>query len=52
MLLDNASDLLNDGKIIGVVSRKNGIWPRAWGNRSIIGDARNPEMQKKMNLEN
>jgi carbamoyltransferase len=25
--------------------------PRALGNRSIIGDARNPEMQKKMNLK-
>ncbi len=25
--------------------------PRALGARSIIGDARNPEMQKKMNLK-
>ena len=25
--------------------------PRALGNRSILGDARNPEMQKKMNLQ-
>jgi len=25
--------------------------PRALGNRSILGDARNPEMQKKMNLK-
>ena len=24
--------------------------PRALGNRSILGDPRNPEMQKKMNL--
>jgi predicted NodU family carbamoyl transferase len=25
--------------------------PRALGNRSIIGDARHPEMQKKLNLK-
>ena len=25
--------------------------PRALGSRSILGDARNPEMQKKMNLK-
>ena len=25
--------------------------PRSLGNRSIIGDARNPEMQKKLNLK-
>ena len=25
--------------------------PRALGNRSILGDSRNPEMQKKMNLK-
>src|SRR5437763_16586093 len=25
--------------------------PRALGNRSILGDARNPEMQKKLNLK-
>jgi carbamoyltransferase len=25
--------------------------PRALGNRSILGDARNPEMQRKMNLK-
>lgn len=25
--------------------------PRALGGRSILGDARNPEMQKKMNLK-
>jgi carbamoyltransferase len=25
--------------------------PRALGNRSILGDARNPEMQRKLNLK-
>ncbi len=34
-----------------MVSRQDGIWARALGARSIIGDARNPEMQKKMNLK-
>ena len=51
LLLDNASDLLNDGKIIGWFHGRMEYGPRALGNRSIIGDARNPEMQKKMNLK-
>ena len=34
-----------------MVSRRMEFGPRALGNRSIIGDARSPNMQKKMNLK-
>jgi carbamoyltransferase len=43
--------LLNEGKIIGWFQGRMEFGPRALGNRSILGDARNPEMQKKMNLK-
>ena len=39
-----------DGKIIGHFSGRMEFGPRALGNRSIIADARNVEMQKKLNL--
>jgi carbamoyltransferase len=42
---------INDGKVIGWFQGRMEFGPRALGNRSIIGDARNPEMQKKMNLK-
>ncbi len=38
-------------KIIGWFQGRMEFGPRALGNRSIIGDARSPEMQKKMNLK-
>ena len=34
-----------------MVSRKNGIWPRALGGRSILGDPRSDKMQKNLNLK-
>jgi carbamoyltransferase len=43
--------LINSGKVIGWFQGRMEFGPRALGNRSIIGDARNPEMQKKMNLK-
>ncbi|GAB1351015.1 carbamoyltransferase [Ignavibacteriales bacterium] len=50
-LLDKATDLMKEGKILGWFHGRMEYGPRALGNRSIIGDARNPEMQKKMNLK-
>ncbi len=50
LVKDTASHLA-DGKIIGWFQGRMEYGPRALGNRSIIGDARNPEMQKKMNLK-
>lgn len=43
--------LLADGNIIGWFQGRMEFGPRSLGNRSIIGDARSPEMQKKMNLK-
>jgi len=43
--------LINEGKVIGWFQGRMEFGPRALGNRSILGDARNPEMQKKMNLK-
>jgi carbamoyltransferase len=40
-----------EGKVIGWFQGRMEFGPRALGNRSIIGDARNPEMQKKLNLK-
>ncbi len=43
--------LLNDGKVIGWFQGRMEFGPRALGNRSILADARNPEMQKHLNLK-
>jgi carbamoyltransferase len=40
-----------DGKVIGWLRGRMEFGPRALGGRSIIGDARNKEMQQKMNLK-
>jgi len=42
---------ISEGKVIGWFQGRMEYGPRALGNRSILGDARNPEMQKKMNLK-
>lgn len=39
------------GAVIGWFQGRMEFGPRALGNRSILGDVRNPEMQKKMNLK-
>lgn len=43
--------LLNQGYVVGWVQGRMEFGPRALGNRSILGDARNKEMQKKLNLK-
>jgi carbamoyltransferase len=45
-----AKELAN-GKVIGWFQGRMEFGPRALGNRSILGDARNPDMQKKLNLK-
>lgn len=42
---------LDNGQIIGWFQGRMEFGPRALGNRSIIGDPRNTEMQKKLNLK-
>lgn len=45
------ADLLANANVIGWHQGRMEFGPRALGNRSIIADARNPEMQKKLNLK-
>jgi len=45
------SKKLSEGNVIGWFQGRMEYGPRALGNRSILGDARNPDMQKKMNLK-
>ena len=50
-LLDFTTDKLAKGKAVGWFQNKMEFGPRALGGRSILGDARSPEMQKKLNLK-
>ncbi len=45
------ANLIAEEKIIGWFQGRMEFGPRALGSRSIIGDARSPKMQKKMNLK-
>jgi carbamoyltransferase len=51
VLARETASLLADGKVVGWFQGRMEFGPRALGNRSILGDARNPEMQKKLNLK-
>lgn len=42
---------LSEGNAVGWFQGRMEFGPRALGNRSILGDARNKEMQKKLNLK-
>jgi carbamoyltransferase len=48
---ENIADLIADEKVIGWFQGRMEFGPRALGSRTIIGDARSPEMQKTMNLK-
>jgi carbamoyltransferase len=50
-LADKVSELILQGNVIGWFQGRMEFGPRALGNRSILGDARNREMQKKLNLK-
>jgi carbamoyltransferase len=50
-LIAIAADLIAEGNVVGWFQGRMEFGPRALGNRSILGDARNPEMQKKLNLK-
>jgi len=50
-LLKQVAHLLKEGNVIGWFQGKMEFGPRALGNRSILADARNTEMQKKLNLK-
>ena len=48
---DLISDLINEENVIGWFRGRMEFGPRALGARTIIGDARSPKMQSKMNLK-
>lgn len=50
-LSDYVASKLAAGAVVGWFQGRMEFGPRALGNRSILGDARNPEMQKKLNLK-
>ena len=50
-VIDYTTNKLIQGKVIGWFQGKMEFGPRSLGNRSILGDARSPDMQKKLNLK-
>lgn len=51
ILCREVASLLAEGNVVGWFQGRMEFGPRALGNRSILGDARNKEMQKKLNLK-
>ena len=50
-LVDAVSDLMANENVVGWMQGRMEFGPRALGGRSILGDARSPEMQSVMNLK-
>lgn len=50
-LAADVAEKLAEGNVVGWFQGRMEFGPRALGDRSILGDARNPEMQKKLNLK-
>jgi carbamoyltransferase len=50
-LTSEVATRLSEGNVVGWFQGRMEFGPRALGGRSILGDARNPEMQKKLNLK-
>lgn len=50
-LFQKIAQLLADSKVVGFVQGRMEFGPRALGGRSILGDPRDSEMQKKLNLK-
>lgn len=50
-LAKKTAQLIDEGNVVGWFQGRMEFGPRALGNRSILGDARRPEMQKKLNLK-
>jgi carbamoyltransferase len=48
---DHVAELLAAGHVVGWLQGRMEFGPRALGSRSILGDARNPQMQAVMNLK-
>jgi carbamoyltransferase len=50
-LCDAVAELLSGQNVVGHMAGRMEFGPRALGNRSILGDARSPDMQATMNLK-
>ncbi|CAE19705.1 Carbamoyltransferase [Prochlorococcus marinus subsp. pastoris str. CCMP1986] len=50
-LFKEVAQYLSDSKVVGWFQGRMEYGPRALGNRSILGDPRVPDMQKKMNIK-
>ena len=50
-IISHTARSLSEGKAIGWFQGRMEFGPRALGNRSILGDARSPDMQKVLNLK-
>ncbi len=50
-IIDYTTNKIIQGKVIGWFQGKMEFGPRSLGSRSILGDARSPGMQKKLNLK-
>lgn len=50
-LNETVATRISEGNVVGWFQGRMEFGPRALGNRSIIADPRNPEMQKKLNLK-
>jgi carbamoyltransferase len=50
-LLARVAERLEAGDVIGIFQGRAEFGPRALGNRSILADARSPEMQRRLNLK-
>ena len=51
ILLEKTAEIIADNKVIGWFQGRMEFGPRALGARSVIGDARSPDMQSRMNLK-
>ena len=49
VLCEKTASLIAEGNVVGWFQGRMEYGPRALGNRSILADPRNPEMQKKLN---
>jgi carbamoyltransferase len=50
-LLNRVAQLLDEGNVVGWVQGRMEWGPRALGGRTILGDPRSAEMQRKMNVK-
>ncbi len=50
-LTGDVAEFLANGKVVGWFQGRMEWGPRSLGNRSILGDPRDPEMQKRLNLK-